>query len=89
MISKISMKVPYMISVGNHEYGLFCICNILIDWGDKYKYNTDHTSKSTSPDGNDVSGVGGTGYHPSWGNMGDDSYGIYCIYIICTNNLYT
>eukprot|EP01083_Nonionella_stella_P235024 826877_1 len=55
MISQVAMHVPYMISIGNHEY--------------------DHTYKPMSKSGNDVSGVSGTGYHPSWGNMGDDSYG--------------
>eukprot|EP00927_Polykrikos_kofoidii_P031152 TRINITY_DN26818_c0_g1_i1.p1 TRINITY_DN26818_c0_g1~~TRINITY_DN26818_c0_g1_i1.p1 ORF type:complete len:637 (-),score=45.53 TRINITY_DN26818_c0_g1_i1:84-1904(-) len=47
-ISPLARKVPYMVSLGNHEY--------------------DHAS-GNSPDGL------GTGFHPSWGNYGDDSAG--------------
>ena len=54
MISPIAMQVPYMITIGNHEY--------------------DHTS-SPNDGGLDVSGVAGSGYHPSWGNFHDDSNG--------------
>ena len=55
MISDVAKYVPYMISVGNHEY--------------------DHIYNSTSSNGEDGSGITGIGYHPSWGNFGDDSYG--------------
>ena len=54
MVSNIASHVPYMISVGNHEY--------------------DHTSGCNNGK-NDLSGVGGDGYHPIWGNQGDDSNG--------------
>jgi len=51
LIEPMATRVPYMISIGNHEY--------------------DHTGTG----GADPSGAGGTGWHPSWGNMGDDSNG--------------
>ena len=54
MIAKIASSVPYMVSVGNHEY--------------------DHSANCNNG-GADVSGVGVNGYHPIWGNMGDDSNG--------------
>ena len=53
-MANIASKVPYMVSIGNHEY--------------------DHTSDCNNG-GLDVSGVGGDGYHPVWGNQGDDSNG--------------
>lgn len=51
MIEPYATKVPYMITIGNHEY--------------------DHTSG----EGKDPSGAPGTGFHPDWGNFGDDSGG--------------
>ena len=54
MIAKIASSVPYMVSVGNHEY--------------------DHSANCNNG-GADVSGVGANGYHPIWGNQGDDSNG--------------
>ena len=54
MIAVLALSVPYMVSIGNHEY--------------------DHLS-SVNDGGVDVSGVIGDGYHPSWGNFGDDSRG--------------
>merc|ERR1740130_2558684 len=50
-ISEIARKVPYMVSLGNHEY--------------------DHDSGGDK----DPSGAAGTGFHPTWGNYGDDSAG--------------
>eukprot|EP01084_Bolivina_argentea_P038028 70317_1 len=57
MVANIASTIPYMVSVGNHEY--------------------DHTSPVNNKNSNglDLSGVAGTGYHPNWGNEGDDSYG--------------
>ena len=54
MIASVASSVPYMVSIGNHEY--------------------DHTADCNNG-GADVSGVGGDGYHPIWGNEGDDSNG--------------
>eukprot|EP01083_Nonionella_stella_P267974 905575_1 len=54
MIARVASSVPYMVSIGNHEY--------------------DHTANCNTG-GNDVSGVGANGYHPVWGNEGDDSSG--------------
>ena len=50
LVEPISSRVPYMVTVGNHEY--------------------DHTGSHLEPSGSVV-----TGWHPSWGNYGDDSRG--------------
>jgi len=50
LVQPIAARVPYMVTVGNHEY--------------------DHTGKRLEP-----SGAPPAGWHPSWGNMGDDSAG--------------
>ena len=51
MITPVSAYVPYMASIGNHEY--------------------DHTTGGNK----DPSHAKGTGFHPVWGNYGDDSSG--------------
>ena len=51
MIEPIASSIPYMISVGNHEY--------------------DHTGQSHK----DPSGIQDGGFHPLWGNYGNDSGG--------------
>lgn len=51
LIEPISSRLPYLVSVGNHEY--------------------DHVSGGEK----DPSGADGTGFHPTWGNYGDDSHG--------------
>lgn len=50
MIERVASRVPYMVSLGNHEYD--------------HMYGADK----------DPSGAG-LGFHPSWGNYGDDSRG--------------
>ncbi|ETO06202.1 hypothetical protein RFI_31194 [Reticulomyxa filosa] len=55
LVTPIASKVPYMVSVGNHEY--------------------DHLQNSSSKDNEDISGAANNGYHPDWGNFGDDSNG--------------
>jgi hypothetical protein len=50
-LEPLATRVPYMISIGNHEY--------------------DHTDGGA----HDPSGAPGQGFHPSWGNYGDDSNG--------------
>jgi len=51
MMEGISTRLPYMVSIGNHEY--------------------DHIGGGE----HDPSGAAGIGFHPAWGNMGDDSNG--------------
>lgn len=51
LIEPISTRIPYLVSIGNHEY--------------------DHTTGGL----NDPSGAEGTGFHPDWGNYGNDSHG--------------
>lgn len=51
LIEPVASRVPYMVSVGNHEY--------------------DHLMGGE----NDPSHAPGNGWHPIWGNMGDDSSG--------------
>jgi len=50
LIEPISSRIPYMVTVGNHEY--------------------DHTGSRLDP-----SGAPSEGWHPPWGNFGDDSRG--------------
>ena len=50
LIEPISARVPYMVTVGNHEY--------------------DHIGRII-----ESSGAPPGGWHPSWGNLGDDSHG--------------
>lgn len=50
LIEPVASAIPYMVSIGNHEY--------------------DHETGGE----NDPSGAG-LGFHPSWGNYGDDSHG--------------
>ena len=53
VVEPLAAQIPYMISIGNHEY--------------------DHTEGGMS---HDPSGVRtAAGWHPSWGNLGDDSNG--------------
>ena len=54
VLEPLASQIPYMVSIGNHEY--------------------DHTEGGGN--GHDPSGVkSDSGWHPSWGNLGDDSNG--------------
>src|SRR5687768_9136088 len=61
LVEPIARRLPYMISIGKVR------CDYVSYVTGNHEY--DHTSGGDK----DPSGASGIGFHPSWGNYGDDS----------------